>query len=154
MFVNPHKGIFKCFSCGAGGSAFDFVMRFYRMEFPEALRFMAERAGVQLSPPPSRRTRDGEPADDRQAVSSGDLIDAHRIAVSFYRALLRHEQHGRVGREIYARRGISEEMIERFELGVAPGPDRWDGLVQTVTKKGLPLQPFEAAGLVHRRKSS
>ena len=50
MRVSPAKQIFKCFPCGAGGTAFDFVMRFHKLEFVEALEFLAQRAGIELTP--------------------------------------------------------------------------------------------------------
>lgn len=62
MYVVPQKGIFYCFACGAGGNAIDFVMRHHKMEFMEALRHLAERAGIELTPRASpRRARSPAP---------------------------------------------------------------------------------------------
>jgi DNA primase len=146
MFVSPQKQIYKCFSCGAGGDAFSFVMDYHKMSFVEALRHLAQRAGIEL-----RATRDGaeqrEQRDQRQAVA-----DANAAALRFYRAILRHTEHGREARAYLQRRGVSEAMIELFQLGCAP--DRWDGLAVTVKDKGLRLGDFEAAGLLGSRQDA
>lgn len=165
LYVVPHKGIFKCFSCGAGGSAFDFVMRYHSMDFKEALEFLAEQGGVKLTAGRRRPRRDGaggsgddsgarhsDSDNDELAVSGADLVRAHRTALDFYQTLLRHEKHGRRAREILENRGIPDEMIERFQLGSAPAGGIWDGLAQTLKKKGISMTPFEAAGLIYRRR--
>ncbi len=143
MYVSPAKQIFKCFSCGAGGDVFSFVTRYHKMSFPEALRHLAERAGIRL-----------EAEGGAEQASRGQrqrLAGANDQALSFYRTLYAHEEHGRVAREYVARRGISAEMVEAFAIGYAP--DRWDGLAQTVTSKGWPAEDFEAAGLISPRRN-
>jgi DNA primase len=149
MNVVPHKQIFKCFVCGAGGTAIDFVMRYHAMEFIEALRFLADRAGIDLAP--SRPRAGGAAAPDRAdaGVPKADLAEANAFAAEFFRAMLRHQTHGSAGRALIERRGISQEMVERFGLGVAP--DRWDGLVRMIETRQLDPRPFEAAGLIKRR---
>lgn len=145
MFVSPQKQIYKCFSCGAGGDAFSFVMDYHKMSFVEALRHLAARAGIELR----QAARDGadqrEQRDQRQAAA-----DANTAALRFYRGILRHGEHGREARAYLQRRGVSEAMVELFQLGCAP--DRWDGLAMTVKDKGLRLGDFEAAGLLGSRQ--
>lgn len=150
MFVSPAKQIFKCFSCGVGGNAIDFVIRYHRIDFREALTMLAERAGIELS---SQRnpSRNDDTQSDGSSVSGAELIDAHRRALSYYQGILRHTAHGRVARELYAGRGIAQAQIDQFELGAAA--DRWDGLVQTLQSKSIPLEPFMAAGLIQQRRT-
>lgn len=142
MFVSPQKQIYKCFSCGAGGDAFSFVMDYHKMNFAEALRHLAERAGIELRQ--VAREASGQ-RDQRQAVA-----EANAAALRFYRGILRHGEHGREARAYLQRRGVSEAMIELFQLGCAA--DRWDGLAVTVKDKGLTLGDFEAAGLLGKRQ--
>lgn len=146
MYVSPSKQIFKCFSCGAGGNAIDFVMRFHRMEFLEALRFLAERAGVELA----QRERTGEKSEPSGAQSRRALLDAAAFAHGYFRAILRHPEHGRAAREILERRAMAG-AIEGFELGAAA--DRWDGLLRTAEAKGVPLAALDAVGLFKRKET-
>ncbi len=148
LHVVPMKGFYKCFACGAGGSAFDFVMNYYRMDFREALTFLAERAGVTLTPWKAEREARGGAAE----VSGTEIIEAHRTALAFYRMVLAHPTQGAEARKIFAERGISDEMIERFELGATFGAERSDALYQTILKKSLNVRAFEAAGLIRPGK--
>ena len=145
MYVSPAKQIYKCFSCGAGGDAFAFVMQYHKMTFPEALRMLADRAGIKLEESRSPQ-RDGETTSDRQRI-----LAANAQAVSFFQALYRHAEHGAAARAYVARRGISPEMIDAFALGYAP--DRWDGLVTMVRDRRWDVRGFEQAGLITARQS-
>ena len=83
-------GFYKCFSCGAAGNAIDFVINYHRMEFPEALKFLAARAGVELTPflPNGGRPRvDGEPTRD-------DILRANALAEKFYRRVYADAEAG------------------------------------------------------------
>ncbi len=142
MFVSPQKQIYKCFSCGAGGDAFSFVMDYHKMTFVEALRHLADRAGIELRQTP--REAGAAEGDDRHAV-----MEANSVALRFFRGMLRHPEHGRAARAYIERRGISDAMCEAFQLGCSA--DRWDGLAVTVASKGLRLGDFEAAGLLGAR---
>lgn len=149
MCVVPHKQIFHCFSCGAGGDALRFVMDYHKMSFREALQHLADRAGIRLTPfRPVGSSGHGD-GDEEQTPRSA-MLGANQTASDFFRAILRHEEHGRAAREIIERRGIAAEMVEAFGLGASP--DKWDGLLLTVQKKGLDLAPFRAAGLFKARE--
>lgn len=155
MGVAPHKQIFHCFVCGTGGGAIDFVMKFHGMSYGEALRYLADRAGIELTPwKPTRRSA-GTGPDDRHdespAVPREALVFANAFALDFFRTILRHPEHGGVARAVIEQRRISPEMVERFQIGAAP--DRWDGLLKTIESKGHDAEPFIAAGLLKRRES-
>jgi DNA primase len=152
MAVVTHKGtpFFKCFACGAAGNAIDFMMRYHRLEFPEALRQLAERCGITLTP---RHGTSAETSDRR-----ADLIRANEVAARAFRRLLDDEVEGALAREMLDRRGVSAEMRERFGLGAAPSS--WDRLasgLEAWSRGGeaagrMPMDVFESAGLVQRSR--
>jgi DNA primase len=172
MFVSGSKNIYKCFSCGAGGDALSWMMNYHRMSFPEAIEFLASRAGIKLTKiaRPGFRAGGqggskgsggglearGEPLNDFAAaagreVSKDELSMANQIACDFFRALLRHPEHGQVGRALVAKRQLSVAAVEQFLVGVSP--DRWDGLLTYIQSKGMDPAPFVAAGLLKRREA-
>jgi DNA primase len=144
MAVVTHKGnaFYKCHACGAGGDAFDFVMNYHKMEFGEALRLLADRAGIKLQPRPSEAATESGPG-------RADLRKVNSFAASFYDRALRDEAQGAVGRAMIQQRGISAEMVQAFGLGMAP--DSWDALAGLVARRGLPESAFVAAGLLKHR---
>src|SRR5689334_11198052 len=107
--INPERQSFKCWSCGAGGDVFDFVKDYFRLDFPEALRMLADRAGIALENPSAGSTPRGPSKTDLMAVNEW----AERLFV---------ESLGRAP-EILAyveERGISRDSAARFRLGYAP----------------------------------
>lgn len=155
MYIVPSKQIYHCFSCGAGGNALGFVMNYHRMQFREALEHLAERAGITLTPRPTRRIGGGGSEGEfgggeaERELDRASLMKATATACTFFRAILDHPEHGRTAREVIQRRGIAPEMVEQFQLGAAP--DKWDGLVMTIGSKKLALEAFRAVGLVKAR---
>jgi DNA primase len=144
MNVVPGKGIFHCFVCGAGGDVLSFVQKFHKMEFREALEYLAERAGIMLTP---RGKQAGAP----EGVNRSDLLTASSTAAEFFRTILKLD-HGKTARDIIQRRGITPEMVDKFQLGASP--DRWDGLLLTIQKRRLDPRAFVEAGLLKRRENS
>lgn len=149
MSVVPHKQIYCCFACGAAGNVYDFVMRYHNMDFREALKYLADRANIELTP--YRPTGAAPEGDEGSAVgvSRADLARANQAALGFFRKIFNREDLGGEARKAAQVRGISEEMIERFEIGAAP--DMWDGLMQTIANRSMELRPFVEAGLVRER---
>ncbi len=166
MNIVPHKQIYHCFSCGAGGNAISFVMNYHKMGFGEALKYLAERAGITLTPWKPKRSasfsqssgadgagdgsEQGEYESD-DSTSRAAMLGASGTAQGFFRAILDHESHGAAARAILENRGVTAEMIELFGIGAAP--DRWDGLVLTIQKKSLSFDPYRATGLVKVREN-
>ena len=149
MYVVPHKQIYHCFACGAGGNALDFTMNYHAMGFVEALKHLAERAGVELTP-----WKGGAPkADDKPSsgLSKEQLQRANAFALSFFRAIFRHEQHGTVAREVAEKRGLDADTVERFQIGASP--DRFDGLLSSIKAKSLDPAPFVELGLLKAKES-
>lgn len=141
--VIPSKQIFHCFVCGTGGDVFSFVQRFHKMEFREALEFLAEKFGVPL-------TRRPAPA-DADALSRADLLAVNQEACLFYRAVLAHEEHGRAARDLLERRAIRPDLVDQFQIGAAP--QRWDGLILRARQKGIPERALLELGLIKPRES-
>lgn len=149
MYVVPGKQIFHCFVCGAGGNAITFIMKHLGLTFPEALRHLADRAGMELTPFRAGGVA-SEVRERETRASNEEIAGANSFAQDFFRAIFQHTEHGGVARGIAERRGISGEMIEKFGMGAAP--DRWDGLVQTAMKRGISMRLLESAGLVRTKR--
>ena len=140
--VNPQRQIFKCFGCGQGGDVFSFVMKAEKSTFPEALRQLAEAAGIELKPPSPDESRR---RDERQELLR--VLDwAQRV---FVRDLTRPVGASCLG---YVRgRAIDEATMTAFGLGYAQGGGR--SLVEYGSRMGVPLDQLERAGLVLKRES-
>ncbi|QOI98959.1 MAG: DNA primase [Phycisphaeraceae bacterium] len=147
MYVVPAKRIFHCFVCGAGGDCYTFVQKHLNMEFREALEYLAERAHIPLTP--SRPAPHATHGDHPAAPSRAELLAANATASDYFRAILRHPEHGHAARDTIQRRGITPDLADRFALGATA--DRWDGLALTIRSKSLHPAPFLHAGLLKKR---
>ncbi|NQS97272.1 MAG: DNA primase [candidate division Zixibacteria bacterium] len=132
--VNPAMGIFHCFGCGVGGNVISFIMQREKMNFPEAVEFLARRAGLEI---PS--------VDSRAATSREKLFNMVQKAHRFFRQQFKQNP---LPSEYLASRGFSPEIAEKMELGYAP--DRWDAFASTI-KSGY--KDMLTAGLLRERTS-
>ena len=123
FMVTPELQIYKCFGCGAGGDAIRFVMDYEKMEFGEALKFLADRVGVKLKPV----------AGSFVSNQKDDLFKANSTIASFYHYLLKSHVLGKGAREYLKERGVSEESIDTFKLGFSP--DNSSATFTFLTKK-------------------
>ncbi len=126
--VDTEQGYYYCFGCKAGGDLFSFVQRTENLSFGDALRKLAEQAGVTVE------TRYGE-------RSSRDIYDVNAFALEYFRQHLPGP-----GLEYFHARGLTEETIAKFELGYAP--DGWDGLLSSARSRGLNDRQLLEAGLL------
>ncbi len=141
--VSPSKQIFKCFVCGAGGGAFQFLMHCQKMTFPEAVRHLADRAGIAV-PRLAPTLGEGDRSLSREA-----LLKLTAFAARFYRQRLNGPEGAAA--LAYARsRQLTDESIERFALGYAP--DAWEALSASARKAGFTDRQLAAAGLVASRE--
>lgn len=149
MHVVTHKGshFFKCFACGESGSAIDFVMKYHSMPFIEALRYLAERVGIELQ----TSTRPRDEAERDRGPGRAELIKANEFALQYFQRGLGHPEAGAAARLMIEERGISKEMVERFALGAVA--DSWDGLATLVRRRGMDLRSFREAGLAKETSS-
>lgn len=140
--ITPSRGFYKCFGCGKGGDVFRFVEEIEGISFPDALRRLAERSGVQLAPrSPEERVREERRASLLRAVE--------QVAAFYERVLWSKTPVGERGRRVLASRGITEETARAFRLGVAP--DGFGALPQLGRERDIPLQALLEAGLVRMK---
>jgi DNA primase len=137
--VSPAKQFFHCFGCKVSGNAIDFVMKRDRIEFIEALRALAERAGITLQGGAASKQKSGE----RQA-----LIDAHVAAVEYFQANWRADS-GKAARDYLTGRGFTDATIAQWKVGVAI--DAWDGLLRSGIARKFPPALLHTAGLIKSR---
>ena len=139
--VNPKRGIFHCFGCGVGGDAFGFLMRQDRLAFPEAVRALAQRSGVEL---PTQRTPEVE----------GKLEGLRRVmtlAAQFYTDAL-WAKDGARARAYVEGRGVDLDVARRF--GLAYAPEGWNALLTHMAKEGVTDGELVAAGLALPRQNA
>ena len=141
LWVSPAKQIFKCFACGAGGDAIEFVRRLDHLEWRDALASLAERAGVEL------RT---SPADRLAAQRRNQVLEVLAWAKLHFLANLRG-QAGSQARQYARGRGLTPESLERHELGLAL--DAWDDLLRAARRQRLDEAILLQAGLLSRNDS-
>lgn len=110
--VNPGRQMYKCFGCGVGGNVFTFLMEYENLTFPEAMEFLAERAGIEL--PKQERTEEQK----KQESIRMTLLEINKKAARYYYALLKSPR-GKLGYEYLKGRGLTDETIVRFGLGYA-----------------------------------
>ncbi len=141
FIVSPERQIFKCFGCNIGGDAYKFLMEYEKMDFGEALRYLADRANVEL--------KSYQPRGD-EAIKK-KLYQVNHLAAELYYYLLTKHEAGQKARDYLADRGIKKEIIEEFRLGYAP--NRWQMLKEfLVDKKGLESENVIKAGLVFENR--
>ncbi len=144
MYVSPIKQIYKCFSCGAGGGPYQFLMGYEKMTFPEAVRHLAERAGIPL---PVDTQTSHQPTG---GLSKQDLGQVTTFAARFYRDQL-FAPAGEAALAYARKRELTDESIKRFGIGFAP--DSWDALITAAGKAGISNSQLVAAGLAVRRQN-
>lgn len=133
--VTPARGTYKCFGCGKGGDIFSFVMERDGLGFPEALKLLAARAGVELDE--GRNRDDGRRARLRQVLET---------AIAFYHVVLTQHRVGQPALDYLRRRGFSDATIERFQLGWAPAG--WDTVSRELgRRRGITAEELAAVGL-------
>jgi DNA primase len=143
--VNPEKQIFYCFGCATGGSVFTFLMKHQGMTFPEAVKAVAQRCGIELP------RREMTPVERRRASEREILLGVNRMAMAFYSGILKHPAAGRKARAYLEKRGFAAAIVDRFALGYAP--EGWDALIRHLGAGRERLQLLEKAGLVIPRKT-
>ena len=136
--VSPAKQMYYCFGCGAGGNVLTFVMEYENYTFPEALKFLADRAGVKL--PEMELSQEARQKESRRA----QLLEVNREAAKYFYFHLRSPQ-GKPGYEYFKNRQLSEETMKQFGLGYANKTS--DDLVHYLHSKGYKDDLLTEAGL-------
>lgn len=136
--VSPAKQMYYCFGCGAGGNVLTFVMEYENYTFPEALKFLADRAGVKL--PEMEFSQEARQKESRRA----QLLEVNRETAKYFYFQLRSPQ-GKPGYEYFKNRQLSEETMKQFGLGYANKTS--DDLVHYLHSKGYKDDLLTEAGL-------
>ncbi|TXG77942.1 DNA primase, partial [Candidatus Dojkabacteria bacterium] len=140
--VNEERNMWHCFGCGKGGDVFAFVMEIEGLEFREALRLLAEKAGVELP-----EYRGGGQA---LAESKDRGIEILELATKFYEKQLWESIPGKKILEYLHGRGLSDESIRTYRLGYAP--DGWEHVTKFLVGRGFRSEELEGTGLSLRGK--
>jgi DNA primase len=140
FMVHPEKQIWHCFGCGKGGDIFSFIQEIEGLQFGEALKLLALRAGVQLATNPVY-----EGVRDQRSR----IIDINALAAAFFHETLLQSPLSQEAREYLVRRALKSETIAEWQLGFVP--DQWDLLTKFLLKKGCAIDDLIAAGLTIKR---
>lgn len=144
--VHPGKGIYKCFGCGAGGNVIGFLMELEGWSFPEAVRHLAEREGVEI---PEETDEEREEARQRRSAKKA-YLRVMELAQNFYEDNLWSDR-GRAARQYLQERGVDDETARTFGLGYAP--DGWQNLLDHLADNDIPPAWVQRAGLALQRRS-
>jgi len=138
--VSPDKQIYHCFGCGKGGGVISFIMEIENLSYPEAIAFLAKRAGMQMP----------EETDSAEGRKRARMLALNKEAARWFYSQLSRPA-GRAAVDYIRRRGISPAMTKNFGLGAAP--DTWDSLLNAMREKGFTDNELFDAGLVKRGKN-
>ncbi len=134
LFVSPARQIWHCFGCGEGHSIFDFVMKIEGIEFGDALKILAQKAGVELKPmKPELRTKRHR------------FYEICELATKFYQKQLEKSLNGKKAKQYLLNRKVNEDSIKKWRLGWAP--DAWQGLFDFLVSKNYTPEEIERVGL-------
>ncbi len=143
--VNPHRQIFHCFGCHKGGDVFKFVGEYESIDFPEAVRRLAERARIPLEYEKG--------AGDQQARHLKEtLLQIHEQIAQRWQTALANDAAGQIARDYLVKRGVSTEAVKLFRIGYAP--DLWDDTVNWARGKSYDPALVEKAGLILRKEGT
>ena len=137
--VSPQKQMYYCFGCGAGGNAITFVMEYESFTFPEALKLLADRAGVNL--PETEYTGEERVKADRRSA----FLEMNKLAANYFYYQL-CQPHGKIGYDYFMKRKLTKETIRRFGLGYANKTS--DDLYRYLKSKGYSDEFLKESGLV------
>ncbi|MEW5921689.1 MAG: DNA primase [Bacillota bacterium] len=138
--VSPEKQLYHCFGCQNGGNLFNFIMQLEGLSFPEAARFLAKRAGIEIENEPM------SPAEQRKARLRALLLQTNTAARDYYQYQLWQTTAGREALLYLLQRGLDEQTVKAFKLGYAPAG--WHGLTAELTRRGFDGELGVKAGLL------
>ncbi|MFP4621664.1 MAG: DNA primase [Bacteroidales bacterium] len=138
--VSASKGIFKCFGCGKGGNAINFIMEHEHLSYPEALRYLANKYNIEIE----EKELSAEDIEEKNVRDSLQIVS--NFAAKHFQENLKNHQEGRsVGLSYLKERSIREDMIDKFDLGYSL--DQWESFTQAALKKGFKQDYLEKTGL-------
>ncbi len=140
--VYAENNSFYCFGCGVGGDVITFVMKIENLDYVEAIKFLADRAGMTMP--------EDNSADSRAAYMKSRILEINRTAARFYYNVLTHSPEGEKGRRYFAERQLLPKTITKYGLGYAPND--WYSLTNFMRSKGYGEDELIAADLCSRGK--
>ena len=136
--VDPEQQLYYCFGCKAGGSVIQFIMDMERLDFPEAVRFLADQLHMPLP------QMEDDPDYQRRRSQRDRLLAANKEAARYFHQTL-FTPEGKPMLDYLKGRGLTDSVIRKFGLGAAP--NQWDSLTRTLQEKGYSLEELRLAGL-------
>ncbi|MBD3184328.1 DNA primase [Candidatus Poribacteria bacterium] len=141
FMVSRERQMFKCFGCGEAGDIFTFLMKHEKMEYPEAVKFLASKCGVSL--PESKGSK-------ILRKSRDELLELNRSAVSYYQKVLLNSKYGKEALTYFRERGIKDNTIDSFKLGYSL--PSWDAFLKAAGKAGFSTKVMLKGGFILERK--
>ena len=132
---------YYCFGCGAGGNAITFIKNIENVDYIDAVKILAQRAGLQMPE---------DNYDNSVAKTRRKVLEINKEAARFFNSYMKSPE-GKVGLQYFLNRGLSIKTITHFGLGYAP--DKWDELLKHLKSKGFYLNDIEQAGLIKKNKN-
>jgi DNA primase len=143
--VSAEKQIFYCFGCHTGGNVFSFIMQHEGLSFPEAVRMVGKKYGIEV--PDHQLSREQK----RRLSEKEKLLRVNDLAKAFFRDTLHSSRTGQQAMAYLVGRGMTRNMIDEHALGYAP--DRWDGLLRYLGQKKVSLDLLAKTGLIIPKKN-
>ncbi len=144
--VSPHKGIFKCFGCGEGGNALNFVMKHDQLSFVDAIKFLGQKFNIEIE------EEEYSPEQLKQKNERESMMVLSEYAGHFFSKNLNETDEGKsVGLSYFRSRGFRDDIIEKFQLGYSP--EQRDALTKEAQKQGYKLEYLEKTGLTVVREN-
>ena len=144
--VSPHKQIFYCFGCGAGGNVFSYLMKYHGISFPEAVKMSGQNCGIAIETEPL------SPEKERHMMLREGLYRLNQQAMVHYTHLLTQAPSGEQARQYLEERGITHDTIKQLNLGYSP--NRWDDMVLFLKKHKVTKMMAESSGFVLSRRET
>jgi DNA primase len=144
--VNAERQTYHCFGCGEGGNVISYVMKTENLDFPDAVKTLADRVGYTL------HYVEGAPAKKESDGRQAKVFKANGAALEFFIGSLTKTESGKTGLAYFSDRGFGRDVVDEFKLGYAP--DAWDGLLNYASKKGFSQAELLEAGLVVRSEKN
>lgn len=143
--VAPNKGIYKCFGCGKAGDSIQFIMDLEGLNFPEAIRQLADKYGIEIE------ETESSPEQQEAFNERESLYIVLNFATEYFKDLLHEHPQGKsIGLSYFKERGFSNATIDKFDLGFTL--DQWDGLMKAAKAAGHTEELLEKAGLIIKKE--
>lgn len=142
--LSPSKNIYKCFGCGRGGNTINFLMEHEQMNYPEALRYLAEKYDIDIE------EDQPDPLAQEKKETRESLYIVNKLVTEFYQNQLFHSDRGKsIGLSYFKKRAYPEHIINKFELGFSPVDG--DELLLFAQKRGIQIEHLRTLGLITQK---